>query len=404
MTGSIFKTSLIASAVFLAACSSDNNNEDNNTNDSEDNKAPVSAVAIQTKASDYVSGQEVIILDSQNFEITADGLGLTPDKTDYTIKTYQDDLYHLGRNNLDTVEKFTAEDMSNSAYKFSTQQTGEEVSGNPYDIVFLNAEKAFVIRYGSDQVLIINPSATQASEFITGSIDLSAYNTNKGDPTAADGLIHDGKLYVVMQRMDENWTPQTAYVAVFDAQTGEEIETNANTEDNLKGIPVAGINPVQDSLTVYGDNLFVTTNAAYGTADISSSKIEKINLKDYSLSELLNAKDIENNTSYQLVETIIVNDEKGYFYTNNTDWPAVSSVYQFNPTTGDITQSNIAQTLGTEGIADIALDTQQRLWIAVSSTSGAEPGVEIYSVEDNNPINDRITEFDLPPTRIEFLF
>lgn len=396
MTGSIFKTSLIASAVFLAACSSDNNS---NTN--EDNKAPVSAVAIQTKASDYVSGQEVIILDSQSFEITADGLGLTPDKTDYTIKTYQDDLYHLGRNNLDTVEKFTAEDMSNSAYKFSTQQTGEEVSGNPYDVVFLNAEKAFVIRYGSDQVLIINPSATQASDFITGSIDLSAYNTNKGDPTAADGLIHDGKLYVVMQRMDETWAPQTAYVAVFDAQTGEEIETNANAEDNLKGIPVAGINPVQDSLTLYGDNLFVTTNAAYGTADISSSKIEKINLKDYSLSELLNAKDIENNTSYQLVETIIVNDEKGYFYAGG-GWPAVSSVYQFNPTTGDITQNDVIQTAAaSEGIADIALDTQSRLWVSISTAS--TPGVEVYSVEDNTLETNRITT-DLPPTRVEFLF
>lgn len=397
MTRAIFKTSLIASALFLAACSSDNN-----SNNNDEIKAPLSGVAIQTTSSDYVSGQEVIVLDSQSFEITTDGIGLTPDKTDYTIKTYQDDIYHIGKFGIDTIEKFTAENLQDSAYKYNVNQAGEEASSNPYDIAFVNENKAFVIQYGLDQILIINPSATQASEFITGSIYLSAYNVNDtSTPNAADILIHDDKLLVVMQRMDEYWAPQTAYVAVFDVQTGEEIETNADLEDNLKGIPVAGINPVQDSLTAAGDHLFVTTNAAYATSDISTSKIEKINLNTYSVSELLNATDIESNTTDVLVESIIVDDEKGYFYTNSADWPSTSSIYQFNPSTGEITQSNIAQTQGTEGVADIALDTENRLWISVSSA--ATPGVDVYSVEDNTLEENRITT-ELPPTHVEFLF
>ncbi|WAJ71548.1 cadherin repeat domain-containing protein [Catenovulum adriaticum] len=396
MTRAIFKTSLIASALFLAACSSDNN-----SNNNDEIKAPISGVAIQTVNSDYTSGQEVVVLDSQSFEITTDGIGKTLVKTDYSIKTYQDDIYHIGKFGIDTIEKFTAENLQNSAYSFSTQQAGEEASGNPYDIVFVNEEKAFVIRYGSDKVLIINPSATQDSEFIIGSIDLSAYNTEKGEPTAADGLIHDDKLYVIMQRLDAAWAPETAYVAIFDVQTGEEIETNANSEDTLKGIPLNGTNPQQDSLTVYGENLYVTTHAPYSATDISASKIEKISLNNYALTEVLNATDIEGNTTGLINESVIVNDEQGYFYVSG-GWPAVSSLYQFNPSTGEITQADIAATaINNEGIADIALDTENRLWISVSNA--ATPGVDVYSVEDNSLLENRITT-DLPPTRVEFLF
>ncbi|MCU4674654.1 cadherin repeat domain-containing protein [Catenovulum sp. 2E275] len=396
MTHITFKTSLIAAAILLAGCSSD----DNNSN-SEQTIQPVSAVAIHTVASDYTSGQQVLILDSDTYQITNTKIALTDIKTDYTIKTYQDDLYHIGRYTIDTIEKFTAEDMENSAYSFSTQQAGEEASGNPYDIVFVNEEKAFVIRYGSDKVLIINPSATDESDFITGSIDISAYNAGTAtNPTAADGLINDGKLYIVMQRM-ENWVPQTAYVAVFDVQTGEEIETNANSEDNLKGIPLNGINPQQDSLTAYADNLYITSNAAYSTTDISTSKIEKISLDNYALTEVLNASDIENNTANVLSETIIVNDEQGYFYASS-GWPAVSNLYQFNPSTGLITQADVAATvMNAEGIADIALDTENRLWVSVSSD--AAPGVDVYSVEDNSLLENRITT-ELPPVRVEFFY
>ncbi|EWH09641.1 hypothetical protein DS2_11753 [Catenovulum agarivorans DS-2] len=398
MTSAFFKVSLISSALLLAACSSDNNNEPQEV-------AAISGVAIHTVATDYVSGQQVVIADKDTYQLTNTGVAVTDSATDYTIRTYQDDLYHIGRWNIDTIEKFSADALQSSSYKFSTQQAGEEASGNPYDIVFLNEQKAFVIRYGLDEILIINPSATQASDFVTGSIDISAYNTNKGEPTAADGLIHDGKLFVAMQRLNALWTPETAYVAVFDVETGVEIETNASTTDTVKGIPLTGTNPIQDSLKIYADDLYVTTHAESYPADASQnillSKIEKIDLATYSLDVVLTAADITGNTSSTLNESIIISDTKGYFFTTNTS-TNISGVYQFNPSTGVITSSDVAATVtNAEGVADIALDSENRMWISVQHA--VAPGVDVYSVDDNSLLENRITTV-LPPARVEFFY
>ncbi|WP_143872341.1 cadherin repeat domain-containing protein [Catenovulum sediminis] len=390
----ILKLSLLASIIALAGC--DINSDDN---DEQAKESPVSGAVVQTVAPDYSSSQ-VVLIDTETFELT-EGL-YVKDKSDYTINTYQSEIYHIGKFTIDTIEKYDAADIEQQIYNYSTQQAGEEVSGNPYKIVFLNDSKAFIVRYGSDKVLIVNPQATSAADFITGEIDISAYITDDSietSPYASDAIIAGGKLFVVMQRM-LSWAPQTSYLAVFDTETGEELETNTDSSDSVKGIPLAGFNPKSDSLYVYDNSLYVTTESGFSSVDVSESKIEKINLADYALTEVLNATDIDGNTTDKITEAVILNNQTGYFYAGS-GWPTVSALYQFNPTTGDIINTNVASGLADdEGISDIALDDRNQLWISVNSTNN--PGIEVYSTADHSLVENRIST-TLNPGKISFI-
>ena len=60
-------------------------------------------------------------------------------------------------------------------------------------------------------------------------------------------MIANGKLFIVLQRLDSDngWIPsKTPYLAVFDVEINEEIDTGMGSE-GLKGIPLLVQRPLQ---------------------------------------------------------------------------------------------------------------------------------------------------------------
>jgi hypothetical protein len=216
-------------------------------------------------------------------------------------------------------------------------------------------------------------------------------------------VINDGKLYIVMQRLSDAYAPNTSYVAVFDTATDEEIETNANSDDTVKGIPLTGLNPLENSITSGNDKIYISTRSDYGNTDLSLSRIEEIEPSDYSVRQVLNAGSITDNISGFIKSAVIVSAEKGYFYTSESvfvpSFHEISSLHQFNPTTGTITTSNVANT-GEEGINFIGLDASNFLWLSMQTPSA--PGIDIINTETNEKINDRLAT-ELNPSTIRFI-
>ena len=123
-------------------------------------------------------------------------------------------------------------------WHFTTNDSGESDS-NPYDLVFVNSTKAYLLRYGATKAWIVNPSATTQAGFKIGDLDLKAYADADGVPEMAKGVIADGKLFIILQRQDDFFCPSnTAYVAVFDVATDTEIDTGMG-EGGMKGIPLS---------------------------------------------------------------------------------------------------------------------------------------------------------------------
>ncbi|TWX59500.1 cadherin repeat domain-containing protein [Colwellia hornerae] len=368
-----------------------------------DVKDTPSFAVVQTVAPDF-SGSEVVTLDPITEQVT-EGYYIK-DASDYTVRSYNKDVFHIGRYNIDAISKYNADALDTEVWSYTTQDTGDSNTRNPYDLVSVSESKAYLLRYGSDKVWIVNPQATQFEDFKLGELNLASYiadNNSNGTPNPASATIADGKLFIAMQRLSDSFSPNTAYVAVFDTATDEEIETNADADDNLKGIPLQGLNPLSHSIVSQGDTVYVTTRNSYSSSELALSRIEAIATSDYNLSSVLSAADIENNTGAFIGSSVVVSKTKGYFVASETfftpSYYELSTVYTFNPTTGVIANEKIADT-GTEQISYIALDAANFLWLSVSNPEN--PGVDVINTETNLKALPRLAT-ELNPSAIAFI-
>jgi len=363
-------------------------------------KKPVKAF-VQTVAPDYTSS-EVVHVSYDDKQVTSGYF--IKDASDYSLVSYKDAVYHLGRYSLDTIDKYMTETTDAAVWSYSTQDSEDSTSRNLYTMAFANEEKAYVVRYGSPKVWIVNPQATQAENFKMGELDLSAYGSEHSEstPRAADAIVTDGKLYIVMQRLDDSWVANTAYVAVFDTTTDAEIETNASSDDEVMGIPLAGKNPRENSLFVFENEVFVSS---YSQGNLDNSKIEAINTNDFSKRNVITASDIADNTTGQIQHTVVESATKGYFVATRVvqsypdPYMEASTLYQFNPTTGEITTANVANT-GEEDINFISYDSEGRLWMSVGSDS--TPGIDVLDTSSNELSTERLLT-ELTPSAISFI-
>ena len=396
---------LLSSIALLTGCGGSSNNNDEEPIIAEPIivATPSKSAVVQTVSPDF-SSSEVAYLDSETQSVAGD---FYIGASDYTLASFGSDVYHIGRRSIDTVEKYNSESPDEQIFSFTTNDDGEVSSSNPYALVFANTNKAYLIRYGSSDVWVVNPNATEEADFKIGELDLSAYipaDNTKGTPSPAGGVIVDNKLYISMQRLSDSFGANTAYVAVFDVETDIEIETNNNSNDSVMGIMLSGQNPLEHSIKAAFGDVYVTSNASFSNPDLTVSMIEKIETSDYSVSIVLSAADIADNTGAFISSSEIVSTTQGYFvatvnYNADGEYDPVSTIYQFNPTTGSIDVNNVAGT-GTEDISFIGLDNSGFLW--VSAINPSTPGVDIINTETNEYEGSRLLT-ELNPGTIRFL-
>jgi hypothetical protein len=374
-----------------------------------DVKDTPSFALVQTVAPDF-SGSEVVTIDPHTQQVTSGYYIKTG--SDYTLSSYQSDIYHIGSYFIDTIDKYNSDDLENQLWGFSTQDDQDSISRNPKVLVSVDENKAYLVRYGSSKVWIVNPQATQAEDFKIGELDLSSYtptderdgegNGNSNDtPTPASATITDGKLYIVMQRLSDSWSGNTAYVAVFDVTSDQEIETNANADDDLMGIPLGGINP--NTISSVDGEIYITSRNVYSNSDLTLSRIEAINSTDYAVRTVISADQINENVDGFFTASVIVSAEKGYLVTSSPIYePAyheVSTLYEFNPTSGLIINEGVVDS-GSEHITSMTLDAANFLWLSISSIQNA--GVDVVDTETNTLAFPRFST-ELNPGKIVFI-
>ena len=362
-----------------------------------------SMALVQTIAADFSSSQ-VAYLDYA--AQTVDDGFYAKTQSDYTISVYLNNVFHIGRFFIDTISKYIVLNASTEIWSYSTQDDLDSTTRNPYTLVSLSEEKAYLIRYGSDKIWIVNPQATDFDSFKTGEIDLASYvpeNNTAGTPSPSAAVINDGKLFVVMQRLDDAFsTSNTVYLAVFDTTTDSEIETNADNTDSVMGIPLLGLNPLEHSVRAFEDKVYITTRDSFSATSVDQSLIEEVDSNDYSLRTVLSANGITDNTTKFIQSTAIVSADKGYFYANETffgPYREESTLYQFNPSTGEISDDTVLD-IETNSIGFIDIDAAGFLWVSVKED--AAPGVEIIDTDTNSQLINRL-ETQLNPGVIRFI-
>jgi len=328
-------------------------------------------------------------------EITASG-SYPATLSDIVVRTDGTDVYQVGRFNIDSITRFTTDEFATPVYQYSVLQG--ETTPNTFDIVFASESKAYVLQDGGTNILIVNPAAETEAEFITGAIDISVYD---GDaPNAVSGVIANGNLFVLMQRLTPSgftFLPdQPGYVAVFDIETDVEIETGQGA-DGLNGIELNTTNPVAlqyveslSEIVVTGrGNIFGEFNDLAG--DPYEGGIEVIDVDSFE-NELLLDDGSENANNGFFSGSLVASDERGYIITsegfqNNT-------LRSYNPTTGVLDEGIVA---GLEGMDVITLGNGPlgRVWVAVG---GLTPGFILIDPADNSVVGDQILTQFVPNT------
>lgn len=343
-------------ALLLAACGG--------SSSSSNNSAPGFAghvAIVATAASDFSSGG-VDLIDMDE----APGRAYGPyhsTASDISVVAHGRDYYLIERFQTDRINKVDIHQPALFTWRYSALEAGDEASSNPYTMIFASDDKAYLLRYGSTHAWIVDPTATHEEDFHIGSLDLSHYTPDGFDvPRMSSGVIVDDRLFITLQRLggfdaDDNPRPfdpaNTSYVAVFDINTDEEIDTG-HGEGDLPGIPLLARNP--EHITHHPDvGLLVQSIGNYGSNNLSG--IDQIDTETYEASRL-----VEGSAELGGIAGVAVIDDTTAFLVTYGGWMN-NALRSLNPVTGDV--GDVVANIEAQHVTSLAVSPQQQLWVGL---------------------------------------
>ncbi|MDB3935167.1 hypothetical protein N9383_00425 [Granulosicoccus sp.] len=325
------------------------------------------------------------------------------------IAAFTDDnsLYQIGRSN-DTLTKFSASDTSIFDYQISVSDL-QVANSDPRSIAFVNSDLAYLTRFSSDSVLIIDPTPAQltSESLITGEIDLAVYNRGNGEsldlPDMTDAVVVDDKLFVLLENLDNGSPALPGYVAVIDTRTGLEISTGQGVVP-LQGIELQSVNPAslqynEDSGLLYVVGRGNNTGDESVSGDAYSGGIEVIDPLTYQTRLAVDDGTAGANNGF-FVDAVVINESLGYVVTqegDNAEGVDVNNVRSFNTQTGAVSEP----VAGTDqlSITSIALGPDNHVWVGVQDDTPGFLRIDI----DTGEIADERVATQLIPDDIVFI-
>lgn len=311
---------------------------------------------------------------------------LNPTISDLTLAANGPYFYVIERYQADNVSKYQIDAPSTRLWQCSTLGAGE-TSSNPHDLVFVSSSKAYLTRYGTAKLWIVNPSAADCASFKIGEIDLSAFADADGIPEMDKGVIVGNKLFITLQRLDSTWVPQNGYLAVIDVNTDTVINPGIANPDNVPGIPLNAKNPSTIQYLPNNGQLYVQCAGNFFPQEFTGG-IVKVDPTTYATTLVLD----DSATYGNVFDIAILSPTKGYFigyaaYQNNT-------LYSFNPSNGTVLGTGIAGLAGTNLLGGLNIDKNKMLWAGAVG--------ELIVINTTSDTQDEALDVDLNPLRTQF--
>lgn len=361
---------------------------------------------VVSAAGDYSSGaHSVVSVDPIGGPrtITQD---LVPSGSDMTVAAYGEHFYRMERSGANNITKFHVDQPETPIWQYSTE--GNETGSNPHDLIFVNESKAYLLRFGSSTLWIVNPSATSEAGFKTGEIDLSAYADGDGNPEMHSGVIAGDYLYITLQRIDfsggwGNYVYHTPWVAVLNTTDDTEVDTGKG-DGTRKGIPLPMENPGAIQYLATSNTVYVQGVGQY--TDQYTGGIAAINTTTYEPTLILDDGDATDHPYGAISGMAIVSPTKGYFI-GYAAW-GDNTLYTFNPSDSDPAGTAVSglENLSIGGMeTGVYTDQNDMMWICASAYDA-----ETWSLTDPkiiilNTSTDAVDETintNLTPLRVVF--
>ncbi len=369
-------------ALTLAACSDDDNGPGANFED-------VAVIAARTP--DFSAGAISLVATD---EPHAAQNNLNATISDIVVRSGGDHYFVLERFGTDRISRYEAAAPATRVFQYSTKDTADTASSNPSDLIIASPTKAYLLRYGSSKLWIVNPSAASEAEFRTGEIDLSGYDRFDGIPEMTAGIIRDGRLYVAMQRLENFSAVKDAFVAVIDVATDTEI--TAGTAVLVKGVRLPVRNPTRLEATSNGDILVVASGGFDDSfSPVYDGGIARIDADNFATSVIVDDGSSGAAPFGQITDMAIAADDRGYFV-GSTGFFGSQTVYRFNPAGGsapvavpDLSEGKYgALAVSPEGQLFVGLEDDEAPGVAILGFTGGTEAVLAERVDTAlTPIN-----------------
>ncbi|HMA77027.1 MAG TPA: T9SS type A sorting domain-containing protein [Candidatus Krumholzibacteriaceae bacterium] len=330
---------------------------------------------------DYSTGSSSVIRLDGNHTTEIDVASI---HSDAVSRWFDGLIYVVNKGGADNIQVLDPSSGFETLRQFSV---GNE--SNPQDIAFISGSKAYVTRYDSNTLWIVDPSTGAHS----GSIDLSLLADADGLCEMDKMIIKGSLLFITIQRLDRNnyWLPAGgSCVAVVDCQADTLIDTDPG-QPGKQAIALGYENPFSNiQYNPYTDRLYVACPGSWGTNDGAVDVINPVTLQTESamLTEVSAEGDIN--------DVEIFSADLGYAIITNSSFNTV--LISFNPSTGEKLKEIYSP--GDYVINDIEISPGGELFLADQTST--DPGIRIYSAYDGSELSAGTISTGLPPFDICF--
>jgi hypothetical protein len=324
---------------------------------------------------------------------------MMPTISDIHVSSYEQYYYILEGENVNQVTKFdiATQDNPKPVWQFSAKNAAEINDTLPIDMVFVNNKKAYLLRYASTKMWIVDPSTSDEASFYTGSVDLNSYNDNDGSPEMTCGIVVGEKAFIVMKRLDKiNNFNQQAYIAVIDVNTDSEI--NTHKDPNRNGIPVSVSKPASIHYLESTGKIYIL-----GT-DITRGGIEQIDPDAYTSTVIIGSS-----TQQYFSEMALISETHAFIVTSS-DASDSQTLCHLNLSDKLIEKVNfntvVSGYLQNKKLKGLGLDQHDRLWIGNQTDRtvvvlNTTPNAGLYQSEEDVSIPD-YDGVQMKPEQISF--
>jgi len=340
------------------------------------------ALAAQSRAfvltSDVSNGSLSVV----NLDTRACTPDVQPAGADAFERWFDGNLYIVNRFGGDNIQVVDGTTL-NTIHQWSTGN-----GSNPQDICFVTPTKAYVTRYASADLLILNPQDGTSP----GTISLAQFADADGLPEMAHMIRVDKYVFVALQRLNENagFTPtDSSLVAVIDAVA----DTVVDTDPLLPGkqaIRLERKNPFTEfQFDRETSRLLIGCTGAFGALDGGVEWIDPVHFR--SLGTAISESELGGDVNG------IVWHGPTHSYAIINDLSFNTSVVSWDPSTGHKIAAVYAP--GGYSVPYMALDDRGELYVC--NNSSTDPGLHVFSAGPDVHLAGPI-DTGLPPAAVAF--
>ena len=364
--------------------------------------ADTTAVAVVAlRASDFSSGAHALIDLADN----SSNQNLDPDGSDLSIRADGDQFFRVGRlfggSDANAISLYSLDNPGLALSTYSTQDAANPDQGsNPYDIIRVSPERAYVLRYGASAAWIVDPEASSEGGFKQGEIDLSAFDSD-GVPDMVAGVRAAGRVWVLLQRLEFFDSTSDSLLVAIDIASNSLVDLDPATAE-IDGLPLPLRNATQISVSNDGGSLYVLAqggsdfDANFNATPRYDGGLAEVSLVNLSERMLLDDGEAGAAPYGQFTHFAQDANDALWLVAGDLDFGGTDSLYAIDPVSGTASAERLPAATSDIEISTLAPSPEGDLWLGLAGNSSG-----ILRLDPSTGITTTIP-LELVPINIDF--